>query len=114
MTATLVQAGVQLDYTPSADVTAGDIINLGVSLVGVAANDIAANQLGSLSTAGVYEIAKPTGAMIAGAVVDFDPDTSKLIATTTGGDDAFLIGRVVYAAASADATAFVLLNDRAA
>ena len=47
------QHGVFADYTPGAAVTAGDIVN-GVGIgVGVADNDIAANELGAVRVAGV-------------------------------------------------------------
>ncbi len=50
--ARLVQQGAAIDYTPSSAVTAGDVIVQG-ALVGIPANDIAANTLGALSITGV-------------------------------------------------------------
>ena len=59
-TATYIQEGSSIDYTPAADVTAGDVI-VQNELVGVAKHDIPANTLGSLSVMGVFDFPKATG-----------------------------------------------------
>lgn len=112
MSASMYEAGVQLDYTPTVDTAAGTVINLGVGLTGVPANDIAANQLGSLSTAGVYKI--PTDgatAYVAGVLVDYRPSDEALATGAAVAGD-FAAGRVVYPVAETDTFAYVLLNDR--
>lgn len=114
MSASMYQAGVQLDYTPTVDVAAGTIVNLGEGLVGVANVDIAANQLGALSIGGVYKVPK-VGAttFAAGALAEFDVSADTiLVAEDAAGD--FTLGRVVYAVAAGDTFAYVLLNDRSA
>ena len=62
--AEFVKNGDVVDYTPSADVTAGDVIVQG-DLIGVAFNDIAADQLGALQVTGVIAFDKDTGSSTA-------------------------------------------------
>ena len=47
--------GKYIDYTPVADVTAGDVI-VQDELVAIADSDILANKLGALNTEDVYEV----------------------------------------------------------
>ena len=56
---TFLQPGVFADHTPAAAVTAGDIINNVGPGVGVADNDIAANEKGAVRCAGVYSVDNP-------------------------------------------------------
>ena len=60
MGATFKHNGDAIDYTPSADVAAGDVVVQG-ELVGVAKLDIAANVLGSLAVKGVFDFPKASG-----------------------------------------------------
>ncbi|MBU0639322.1 MAG: DUF2190 family protein [Planctomycetes bacterium] len=95
--------GSSIDYTPAADVAAGEVVVQG-ELVGVAKLDIKANTLGALAVAGVFDFAKATGggtAITAGANVYWD-DTNNVATTTATGNK--LIGKCVKAAADADAT----------
>lgn len=55
--ATFRSDGNSIDYTPASDVTAGDVIVLG-NLVTIAKVDIAANELGAVSTRGVFNVTK--------------------------------------------------------
>ena len=59
--AIFVSEGRAVDYTPSADVAAGDVV-VQADLVGVARTPIAANAPGSLAIEGVFDFAKATGA----------------------------------------------------
>ena len=107
MKARYVQRGESIDYTPTADVAAGDIIKVG-SLVGVAKLDIKAGELGALALCGVYEIATNGTAIEAGAVVSVDPGTGKVCAADASG--AVMFGHAVAAAAAADALVHVRLE----
>ncbi len=82
------QRGVVADYTPGAAVTAGDIVD-GVGIgVGVADNDIAANELGALRVAGVYLIDNPDDTAFAqGATVGWDATNGKAVAGGAGDYD---------------------------
>ena len=74
MTTDYVQQGESIDYTPAADVAAGDVIVQG-ELVGVAKKDITANELGALAVEGVFDFPKATGvgtAITAGSNVYWD------------------------------------------
>ncbi len=107
--ATFVHDGASIDYTPAADVAAGDVVVQG-ELVGVAKLDIKANTLGALAVAGVFDFAKATGggtAITAGANVYWD-DTNNVATTTATGNK--LIGKCVKAAADADATVRVRMS----
>ena len=82
------QQGVFADYTPGAAVTAGDIVD-GVGIgVGVADNDIAANELGAARVAGVYLIDNPDDTAFAqGATVGWDATNGKAVVAATGDYD---------------------------
>ena len=107
MKARYVQRGESIDFTPAADVAAGDIVKVG-NLVGVAKLDIRAGELGALALCGVYEIATNGSAVEAGAVVFVDPATGKVCAE--GASGAVKFGHAVAAAAAADALVHVRLE----
>ena len=104
-----VQDGGSIDYTPSGAVAAGDVIVQG-DLVGVAKNAIAANVKGALSVAGVFAFPKATtstSALTVGTKVYWN-DSSDIVSTSSG--DGKYIGKVVKAAAAADTTVDVLME----
>ncbi len=103
-----VHDGTSIDYTPSSAVTAGDVI-VQNDLVGVAKRDIAANVLGALAIAGVFDFPKSTAggsAIAAGVTVYWNTGAQQATATASGNK---LIGKTVKAAADADATVRVKL-----
>jgi predicted RecA/RadA family phage recombinase len=105
--ATFVHDGRWIDYTPGADVAAGDVVVQG-DLVGVAVRPLAANQLGALAVAGVFDFAKGAGvAYTVGQILYWD-DTNNVVTTTATGNKQ--IGKVVRAAASADTLVRVRLS----
>lgn len=103
-----------IDYTPAAAVTGGDIVVLN-GIVGIAPNDIAANDKGSLQTEGIFRVPKTTAAMTRGLPVYWnstgDPDNG-----TAGTGAANQLGVGVYmgllaeTAASGDDYALVEIN----
>lgn len=106
--AVFVHEGCSIDYTPGADMAAGDVVVQG-DLVGVAKQPIKANQLGALAVTGVFDFAKATGtgtALTVGTTVYWDDTANVATATATGIKQ---IGKVVKAAADADATVRVRL-----
>ena len=107
MKARYIQRGESIDFTPTADVAAGDIVKLG-SLVGVSKLDIRAGELGALALVGVYEIATNGTAIAAGAVVSVDPGTGKVCDPGAAGAVAF--GFAVAAAAATDTLVHVRLE----
>lgn len=107
--AVFVQEGDAIDFTPAADVPAGEVVVQG-DLVGVAKCDIKANTLGALSVVGVFDFPKATGgssAIAAGAIVYWN-DTTNVATTTASGNKK--IGTCVRAAADADATVRVRMS----
>jgi len=101
-TATYVQAGGSVDYTPSSDISAGDVVVQG-ELVGVAMLDIAANALGALAVTGVFDFPKASGDGGIGAGANCYWDEAEGVAKTdseTGANK--LIGKAVAAAGDTD------------
>jgi len=108
-TATFVHDGGSIDYTPSSAVAAGDVV-VQNNLVGVARTPIAANALGSLAVAGVFDVPKATGtgkAIAAGKTVYWDA-TNKVATETSSGNT--LMGKTVAATADADAMVRVRMS----
>jgi predicted RecA/RadA family phage recombinase len=80
--AIFIHDGNAIDYTPSADIAAGGVVVQG-ELVGVAKQPIAANALGALAVAGVFDFPKATGGGSAiGAGVNVYWDATNGVATT--------------------------------
>ncbi len=107
--------GGSVDYTPSTDKTAGNVVIQG-NLVGVVLNDIPADRLGALRIVGVVDVVKETGEITAGADVYWHPtgdpvggtaDSGAATATETG---ATFMGHAVTTAASGDTTVRVVLR----
>lgn len=109
-TAVFIHDGNALDYTPSADVAAGDVVAQG-DLIGVAKAPIAANTRGALAVTGVFDFPKATGVgsgISAGASVYWDE--AEAVAKTDDESGANkLIGKVAKTAADADVTVRVRL-----
>lgn len=109
--ASFVHEGNSVEYVAPSAVAAGDVVVQG-ELVGVAKYDIAAGALGNLSIAGVFDFPKATGAstaITAGANVYWDAAEAVAKSDSESGANK-LIGKTVRAAADADATVRVRLN----
>lgn len=112
MKAIYVQKGDSIDYIPSSEVNAGDVIVLGANMLGIAKLDIKAGELGALSVAGVYDMPKSTGS---GTAIDrgvnlFWDATAQVITTDNNGGANIHVGRTILAASDSDATARVRLR----
>lgn len=109
--AAFVQEGAALDYTPGADVAAGDVV-VQSELVGVAVRPILANEPGSLAVEGVFEFAKASGGGVTFSTGDnaYWDDTNDVAVTTDGAGANKLIGKVVADAADADSSVRVRMN----
>ncbi len=104
-----VQAGGLLDYTPSSAKAAGDVVLLN-KLVCVVPRALAANELGSVATEGVFEVDKTTGeAWAQGEPLYWVSGTSKFSTTASGNTKA---GYAAKAALSADTTGQILLKQQ--
>ena len=109
--AQFIQEGDAIDYTPGADVAAGDVVVLS-DLVGVTKLDIKANALGALAVKGVFDVAKEGGAGVTFAIGDkvYWDDGNDFAVATDGAGANKLMGKAVLAAADADTTVRVRLS----
>ena len=109
MKARYIQRGESIDFVPTADVAAGDILKLG-KLIGIAKLDIKTGELGSLALVGVYEITKVGLAEFAqGALVAYDFENG--FATTAEiSPDSTPIGHAVSAAGRSHTTVLVRIE----
>lgn len=111
MTAKFIQRGDAIDYTPGADVAAGDVVVQG-ELVGVAKLDIQTGKLGALATTGLFDFPKAAGAGTAipvGTPVYWDEADQEAKADAEAGANK-IIGKSVKAAADDDAFVRVRLS----
>jgi predicted RecA/RadA family phage recombinase len=115
-TATFVQSGKAVDYTPTTAVAAGAVVVQG-NLVGVAKEPIPANSLGGLAVEGVFDFPKTAGVgsgIAAGAQVYWDATDG--VATVSANNGATppvaypSLGKTVQACADGDATVRVRLH----
>ena len=110
-TARFIHDGSSIDYTPAADVTAGDVVVQG-DLIGIAKLDIATDALGALAVTGVFDVPKTAGvgeAITAGAKVYWDVADGVAKTDDEAGANKYL-GKVVAAAGDADTTVRVRLE----
>ena len=111
MTATYIHEGNSIDFTPAADIAAGEVVVQG-ELVGVAKIDIKANTLGALAVTGVFDFPKATGASTAiaeGIDVYWDDTANQATADSATGANK-RIGRSVASAGDNDATVRVRMS----
>jgi len=112
MKAVYVQKGDDIDYTPSADVGAGDVVVIGTALLGIAKLDIKSGELGALSLKGVFDMPKTagTGTAIANGVAVYWDATNQVVTTDSNSGANIALGRTVAAAADADTIVRVRLK----
>jgi len=110
-TAQFIHDGSSIDYTPGADVSAGDVV-VQNDLVGIAKLDIASGVLGALAVTGVFDVPKTAGvgeAIAAGAKVYWDVADGVAKTDSEAGANKYL-GKTVAAAADDDTTVRVRLE----
>ena len=110
MSVKYIQTGDAVDYTPVADVGAGDVVVQG-DLVGVAKLDILTGKLGALALTGLFDFPKATGestAIAAGARCYWDAAEGVAKGDAETGANK-LVGKAVKAAADADAVVRIAL-----
>ena len=110
-TAQFIHQGNSIDYTPGADVSAGDVVVQG-DLIGIAQIDCAAGQLGALAVAGVFDIDKATGVgtgIAVGTKVYWDAADKQAKADDEAGANKYL-GKTIAAAGDDDAKVRVRLE----
>lgn len=102
------QEGDTLTLTPTAAVASGVGYLFGVSLFGVATNDVAANAAGEFITEGVVNIAKTSALAIAVGDRVFWDATNKVVNKTTTAQQC--VGIAVEAAANPSPTVNIKLG----
>jgi len=110
-TATFVHDGRSIDYTPGADISAGDVV-VQQELIGIAKLDIASGALGDLAVTGVFDVPKTAGvgeAIAAGAKVYWDVADGVAKEDDEAGANKYL-GKTVAAAEDDAATVRVRLS----
>jgi len=101
--------GTTIDYTPVADVAAGQAVKVG-PFVGVADVAIPANKLGALRVSGIYEFNGNLGSFVnQGTEMDID-FTLNQMAINGSGDTAVKVFAAEYIAGSTTAKGKVFLN----
>lgn len=106
MADTVVSDPDHVDYTPNADVAVGAVVVLN-DLFCVADRPIPANKLGALAVEGMFKLPKASGAIGQGAIVYWDATAGNITTTATSNKRA---GKAAAAAASGDASVYVLIN----
>ncbi len=99
--AVFVQDGEFIDYTPGANVAAGDVVVQG-DLVGIAKQPIAADTSGALAVTGVFDFTKLAALVPAVGDLVYWDDAANVATNVSAGNK--LLGKVVKAAAAGDAT----------
>ena len=103
--------GDSINYTPSSDVVAGQVVVLGsAGLIGVARRPIPANTLGSLWLVGCYDFPKSTASssgQVIGTLMYWDATNSVATPTSSGNTR---LGYQLVASADADTTARIRMN----
>ena len=106
MFARYVQKGDAIDYRPTENIAAGDVVVI-ADLIGIARLDIEANTLGSLAVVGVFDVVKSEGAIPSGSTVYWDAGAKK--ATLVSGSNHYL-GKAINVAEANGEIVRVLLN----
>ena len=84
MKASFIQRGEAVDFIPSRNVDAGEIIRFG-SLLGVVKIPVRAGELGALHLSGIYDVEKDNGSIAAGSKVYWN-ESSELATTNDSGN----------------------------
>jgi len=109
-------AGLSIDYTPGADVTAGTFTQY-AGLIGVPANDIDDSRLGSLAVSGLFEGPLVAEIITAGDVIGWDANGDPYggtagsgCLTNVSGDWDYRVGVAIEAATATNGLLRFLLN----
>jgi predicted RecA/RadA family phage recombinase len=103
--------GIDVDIVAGDDIAAGEVVELGSVVIGIANRAIGTGQLGSITVGGVADLAKlttPGNTFAAGAAVYWDASENN-VATTDDSAANAVIGYAIQAAAQADTFVKVLM-----
>lgn len=103
MNAKYWQRGETLDYTPTAAVKNGAVVDL-TTRIGIAGSDIAAGEPGQVHVVGVFEMDKDaTVAITMGAAVYYDTANDKITTVASTGSSPDVVNNTPAGYAAADA-----------
>lgn len=97
--AIVIQSGNSIDYTPTSNTDAGDVVVFG-TIPTVACGDITANTLGALYTSGVFDVTKGSSAFITGAAVYWDNSANEATSSSGGNTEMGVAVNIVASGAS--------------
>lgn len=106
MMATFVQRGEAVDFTPSRNVAAGDVLMF-AGVAGIVKIPVRAGELGALHLSGVYDVAKGTDSLAAGDKVYWNHLTEQ---ATADAENHVFLGVASAHAPAASAKVRVILN----
>lgn len=105
--------GLMIDWTPTAAVSAGEVIHLPDGRAAFAPTAIAAGVQGAVQVSGICSVAKTTSmVMLKGSQVFWDVSASKAHLLQANNTNDYYLGIVMETAASAGTTVKVSLNQR--
>jgi len=78
---------IRVDHTAAADIAAGDAIDMGTGLVGVALTDIPTGALNALAIDGIFKVRNSGVAFAVGATVGYNGTNKNAVAAGTGDVD---------------------------
>lgn len=107
-----VNEGLTLQYTASADISAGDLVHVGNGLAGVAVDDITSGDTGVIAIRGRFTVLKSAAtAMAAGKLLKIGTAGNTVTLATAGTSAENLISaRVVKASTTAETTVDVVFG----
>jgi predicted RecA/RadA family phage recombinase len=101
-----VSDGLTIDYVPTTDLAAGDVLQIG-EIIAITPRPAKANVPAALDVTGLYEIDKDNSNVTAGAILYWDNTNKKATTTATGNKR---LGLAAAAAATSATKVLVLLG----
>jgi len=107
-----INEGTTVNYTAGANISAGDLVDLGNGLVGIAVDDIANGATGIVMLSGRFTVPKGSAAAIArGAALKLGTAGNTVLAASAGTTvNNFLTARPVVASTTAMTTVEIVLG----
>lgn len=112
MSTNFVQEGKQFEFTAAANLTSGQLVNIGSGVFGVVENTVASAAKGIANLEGVFSVAKDssTFATVGATASMYVNDTTLYLTTTSSGATAITNVMIWEAAATGDSVVKVKLT----
>ncbi len=108
--ASLYNEGMQVDYTPDAAITGGEVLQIPDGRAGVMPVDVASGALGAAQVSGIYALTKTSGFVALSGGRAYWDHSANAVTFRKVNDRDFYLGRFVADATSAATTCYVALN----